>query len=50
LNHRIHVKKAIRKNKQCHIFDQNIPVSMLGVLNQGWAIILAWGPLCKGCI
>jgi len=37
-HHRIHVKRAIRKIKQCHIFDQNIPVSMLGVLNELWLV------------
>ena len=37
-HHRIHVKRAVRKIKQCHIFDQNIPVSMLGVLNELWLV------------
>jgi len=38
-HHRIHVKRPIRKIKQCHIFYQKIPVCMLdGVLNELWLV------------
>ena len=35
-NVRIHVERAIRRVKGWHIFDQVLPLSMAGVVNQVW--------------
>jgi hypothetical protein len=35
---RIHVERAIRKIKEFHIFDQIIPLSLSGSINQIWAV------------
>lgn len=33
---RIHVERAINKIKTFHIFDQIIPISLIGTINQIW--------------
>ena len=35
---RIHVERAINKIKSFHIFDQVIPVSLFGTINQIWTV------------
>jgi len=35
---RIHVERAINKIKNFHIFDQAIPVSLFGTINQIWTV------------
>ena len=37
-NVRIHVERAIRHVKGWHIFDQVLPLSMTGVVNQVWTV------------
>lgn len=37
-NLRIHVERAIRRVKGWHIFDQVLPLSMNGVVNQMWTV------------
>ena len=37
-NVRIHVERAIRRVKGWHIFDQVLPLSMAGVVNQVWTV------------
>ena len=37
-NVRIHVETAIRRVKGWHIFDQALPLSMAGVVNQVWTV------------
>ena len=36
---RIHVERAIRRIKEYHIFDSDIPLNMLGSINQIYAVI-----------
>ena len=35
---RIHVQRAINKIKNFHIFDQIIPISLTGSINQIWKV------------
>lgn len=35
---RIHVERAIRRCKEYHIFDQAIPLSIAGTVNQIWTV------------
>ena len=35
---RIHIERAINKVKNFHIFDRPVPLSMLGSVNQMWAV------------
>jgi hypothetical protein len=35
---RIHVERAINKIKNFHIFDQAIPMSLFGSINQIWTV------------
>lgn len=35
---RIHVERAINKIKSFHIFDQVIPLSLMGSINQIWTV------------
>ena len=37
-NLRIHVERAIKRVKGWHIFDQVLPLSMAGVVNQVWTV------------
>ena len=37
-NVRIHVERAIRRVKGWQIFDQVLPLSMAGVVNQVWTV------------
>ena len=37
-NLRIHVERAIKRVKGWHIFDQVLPLSMAGVINQVWTV------------
>ena len=37
-NVRIHVERAIKRVKGWHIFDQVLPLSMAGVVNQVWTV------------
>lgn len=37
-NLRIHIERAIRRVKGWHIFDQVLPLSMNGIVNQMWAV------------
>ena len=36
---RIHVERAIRRIKEYHIFDSDVPLSMLGSVNQPYTVI-----------
>ena len=38
-NVRIHVERAIRRIKEYHIFDSDIPLSMLGSINQLYTVV-----------
>ena len=35
---RIHVERAIRRIKEFHLFDSEIPMSLLGTVNQMWTV------------
>ena len=35
---RIHVERAIRLIKEFHLFDSEIPMSLLGTVNQMWTV------------
>jgi hypothetical protein len=35
---RIHVERAIRRFKEFHIFDKEIPLALLGTVNQIWSV------------
>ena len=35
---RIHVERAIRRIKEYHLFDNEIPLSLLGTVNQMWTV------------
>mgnify|MGYP001798202967 CR=1 FL=1 len=48
---RIHVERAIRRMKEFHIFDRDIPLNLLGSINQIYTVICLLvnfqGPLIK---
>ena len=35
---RVHVERAIRRFRQFHILDSNIPLNMAGSINQIWSV------------
>ena len=37
-NVRVHVERAIRRIKEFHLFDKEIPINLVGTVNQLWTV------------
>ena len=45
----IHVERAIKRVKGWHIFDQVLPLSIAGVVNEVWTVCCLLTKLVKAC-